>query len=157
MESLAVCLHDLVDFRPLGAGEIVIDGYTKGDAAKLNVRPGDGLGIQPEDQPSPAWTMKKDGHPIACGGFVDIGHGIAMVWVIASDEVRGHGRMLCRFARQAIDIVTEDLGWHRIQAVVRCDRPEYERWARLMGFEREGRLRKAAPDKSDLYLYARVL
>ena len=73
-----------------------------------------------------------------------------------SDEVRGHGLRLTRFTRTATEIVMKAKGWHRIQATVRCDKPEYQRWARLMGFECEGRLRKAAPDKSDVYLFARV-
>lgn len=130
--------------------------YEAGDVAQLEVRPGDGFGTPTEDQPGLAWTMKAAGKPVACGGFVEIGYGVAMVWVIASDGVRGHGRKFCRFARRATRIACEEMGWHRVQAAVRADRREYQRWAELMGFEREGVLRKAAPDKSDLCLYARV-
>ncbi len=135
----------------------MIDSYTPGDVFALDIRDGDGLGIPPEDEVGFGWTMKKEGRPIGCGGFLDIGQGIGLVWVMLSDEVRGHGTKLSRFARKATDIAFETMGWHRIQAAVRCDRPEYQRWARLMGFECEGRLRKAAPDKTDLYLYARVI
>jgi RimJ/RimL family protein N-acetyltransferase len=135
----------------------VIEGYTDGDVHLLDIRDGDGFGVPPKDERGPAWTMKKDGRPIACGGFVGIGDGMAVVWVMATDEVRGHGMKLCRFARNATKIVFETMGWHRIHAAVRVDRPEYQRWAELMGFEREGCMRKAAPDKTDLYLYARVI
>ena len=135
----------------------MIDRYTEGDVFKLKIREGDGLGVPAKDEIGFGWTMKKDGKPIGCGGFQDIGQGIGMVWVMLTDEVRGHGKKLCRFARSATDIAFEEMGWHRIQAAVRCDRPEYQRWAELMGFEQEGRLRKAAPDKTDLYLYARVI
>ncbi len=134
----------------------MIDRYRKGDVFALKIRDGDGFGVPPEDEVGFGWTMKKAGRPIGCGGFLDIGQGIGLVWVMLSDEVRGHGVKLCRFARTATEIAFEEMGWHRIQAAVRCDRPEYQRWARMMGFECEGRLRKAAPDKTDLYLYARV-
>ena len=100
--------------------------------------------------------MKKGERPIGCGGFVEIDTGIGMVWMMLTDEVRGHGLKLSRFARWATEIAFECTGWHRIQTAVRCDRPEYQRWAKLMGYECEGRLRKAAPDKTDIYLYARV-
>ncbi len=150
-------MHGPVDIGPISRGEIVIDGYTKGDVHLLNVRDGDGFGVPPEDESGFGWTMKLDGKPIGCGGFQGIGQGIGVVWVMLSDEVRGHGLKLCRFARMATDIAFEEMGWHRIQAAVRCDMPEYQRWAELMGFECEGRLRKAAPDKTDLYLYAKVI
>lgn len=150
-------MYCVVDSGQVGDGEIVIDSYQEGDVFKLNIRDGDGFGVPPEDEIGFGWTMKKDGAPIGCGGFIDIGHGIGVVWVMLSDAVRGHGLRLCRFARIATDIAFEEMGWHRIQAAVRCDRPEYQRWAKLMGFEREGKLRKAAPDKTDLYLYARVI
>ena len=149
-------MHGAIDIGRAGAGEIVIDSYTEGDVYKLDIREGDGLGIPPMDQPPPAWTMKKDGRPIACGGVVHVGGGIGVVWVQVTDEARGYGLKLCRFARIAMKIVFEDMKFHRVQATVRADRPEYRRWAELMGFECEGLMKKAAPDQSDLYLYARV-
>ena len=149
-------MHGAIDIGRTGAGEIVIDSYTEGDVYKLDIREGDGLGIPPMDQPPPAWTMKKDGWPIACGGVVHVGGGIGVVWVQVTDEARGYGLKLCRFARIAMKIVFEDMKFHRVQATVRADRPEYRRWAELMGFECEGLMKKAAPDQSDLYLYARV-
>ncbi len=135
----------------------MIDSYTKGDCHLLDIRDGDGFGVPPQDEVGFGWTFKKDNKPVGCGGFVDIGQGIGLAWVMATDEVRGNGLKVCRFTRMAIKIAFEEMGWHRIQAAVRCDRPEYQQWAELMGFQREGRLRKAAPDKTDLYLYARVI
>lgn len=150
-------MYGVVDSRKDEPGEIVIDGYKKGDVYKLKLREGDGFGVPPEEEIGFGWTMKKDGHPIGCGGFVHVDDGIGLVWMMMTDEVRGHGMKLCRFARRAVKIAFEEMGWHRIHAAVRVDRPEYMRWAQLMGFQCEGRLRKAAPDKTDLYVYARVL
>lgn len=135
----------------------MIDAIQPGDVEQLKVRPGDALGVPPKDEVGFGWTMKKGGRPIGCGGFFTISEGVGMVWVILSDEVRGHGKKLCQFARDATQIAFEEMGWHRIQSAVRCDKPEYQRWAELMGFEKEGRLRKATPDKVDLFLYARVI
>ncbi len=135
----------------------MIESYTEGDVYQLNLREGDCLGVPPIDQPPPAWTMKKDGRPIACGGIVHIGGGVGVVWVQATDEVRGHGLKLCKFARKAVHVAFARMKFHRIQATVRTDRPEYCRWAELMGFEREGLMRKATPSKEDVFLYARVI
>ena len=153
----SVSLHGAFDSGKASDGEIVIDRYQAGDVFKLNIRDGDGFGVPPKDEVGFAWTFKKDSKPVGCGGFIDIGQGVGVVWVMATDEIRGHGLRLCRFAKMAVGIAFEEMGWHRIQAAVRCDRPEYQQWAELMGFQQEGRLRKAAPDKSDLYLYARVI
>lgn len=135
----------------------MIDSYEEGDVFKLDLREGDSLGIPPMDMPSPAWTMKEDGNPIACGGIMHVGGGVGVVWVQATDKVRGHGLKLCRFAKQAVQIVFEEMKFHRIQATVRADRPEYRRWAEMMGFECEGLMRKATPNQQDVYLYARVI
>ncbi len=135
----------------------MIDSYSEDDIYKLDIREGDGIGVPLTNHPPPAWTMKEDGRPIACGGVVHAGGGVGVIWMYTTDAARGHGVKLCRFAKTAINIVFEEMRFHRLQAVIRADRPEYTRWARLMGFECEGLMKKAAPDKTDLYLFARVV
>ena len=45
----------------------------------------------------------------------------------------------------------------RMQTYVRADRPDFRRWAELLGLDCEGLMRKSSPDGGDMYLYARVV
>ena len=65
-----------------------------------------------------------------------------------------------RFAKTVKSIFNElviEHGLHRIQAAVRADWPEAQRFAEFMGFENEGLMRKFGQDKTDYIRYARVL
>lgn len=135
---------------------ITFDTYEPGDVAKLDIRDGDLFEATFVEPPLPAWTMKDNGMPIACGGIMDQGHGLGVVWMFVSDGARGHGRDLYRFSTNALEFAENELGMYRIHTLVRTDVPEYLRWAQLFGFDLEGRLVKAAPDRRDVYLLARV-
>ena len=45
----------------------------------------------------------------------------------------------------------------RIQAAVRADWPEAQRFAEFLGLENEGLMRKYGPDGSDYFRFAKVL
>ena len=135
---------------------VVFDNYQEGDIYELGIREGDDLGVVLQDHPFPAWTMRIDGEVAACGGVVNAGGGVGNGWVFVSEKARGHGKALTRFVRGALDRLFDVMRYHRIQTVIRVDRPEYERWATLFGFEKECVLRKASPAQEDLFLFARV-
>lgn len=134
-----------IDFRP----------YEEGDVYRIRIRNGDAMGELISIPDGEKWTMTKDGEPIACAGFMTVEDGIAVLWSFISDEARGHGLMLVRFARRLINGALAD-EFHRIQCMVRADRPEYIRFARAIGLEPEGLLRKATKDKIDLWSMAKV-
>jgi RimJ/RimL family protein N-acetyltransferase len=96
------------------------------------------------------------GRVLACLGVVEEAPRIAALWMMASEQARGHGLKMRKFGNMLLDMLFFDLGYHRVQVIVRVDRPEYQRWAEMFGFEKEGRMRKALPNGDDVLLYARV-
>ena len=135
---------------------IAIRDYEEGDVFQLLLREGDAFGTV-QDLPFPAWTMTQDDRPIACGGVVQAGQGVGNLWLFVTDEARGHGLKLSRFARKVVIRLFAVMRFHRVQTVIRADKKEYRRWAELMGFQQEAVLRKAGPSQQDLLLYSRVI
>ncbi len=93
---------------------------------------------------------------VACFGLTFDSEGVYKIWAIISDEARGHGRLMIKFMRSTIASAYEKLGIHRLTAVVRADMPEYSRFIELLGFDYEGTMRKASPNKTDLKVYGRL-
>ena len=131
--------------------------YEEGDVYRLDLREGDTLGVVLQDHPFPAWTMMDGDEVIACMGVLDAGGGVGNLWMYVTDKARGHAIPLFRFCQSALRRLFDVMQFHRIQTVIRTDRPEYERWAQMFGFEKEGLLRKATSAQEDLYLFARVV
>lgn len=134
----------------------MIRPYEEDDVFKVKIRLGDPLGAVVGNYPGPAWTMEKDGRVIAVMGITAVSGGIGLVWSFISDEARGHGKMMVKFAREKMKFALTEMRFHRLQAVVREDRPEYQRFAELMGFQKEGLMRKACANGDDLWLYSRI-
>lgn len=103
-----------------------------------------------------AWSIWDDGHPVVCAGLVLGGLGSVMQAWVLFDEGIGPAKFLpaTRMIRQYIDQI-QAAGVHRIEAVVRVDFPKAVRWAKVMGFEREGKCRRW-DGRNDYYLYARL-
>lgn len=131
--------------------------YEEGDVYRLDLREGDTLGVVLQDHPFPAWTMMDGDEVIACMGVLDAGGGVGNLWMYVTDKARGHAIPLFRFCQSALRRLFDVMRFHRIQTVIRTDRPEYERWAQMFCFEKEGLLRKATSAQEDLYLFARVV
>ncbi len=130
--------------------------YEEGDVYRLDMRDGDTLGVVVQDHPFPAYTMLDGEEVIACMGVVDAGGGVGNLWMYVTDKARGHAIPLFRFCRAGLDKVFDVMRFHRIQTVIRTDRPEYVKWALMFGFEKEGLLQQATSSREDLYLFARV-
>lgn len=82
--------------------------------------------------------------------------GVAFIAGSVSDDARGDNAViLMRLWRRML------LGWsyeqrlRRVSGYIHEDRVEYQRFARLMGFEREAVMAGAAPDGADLLLFTR--
>lgn len=89
---------------------------------------------------------------IAVFGFTRIFEHVYEGWSILSEDIKKIPVTVVRIARIAI----RTLKARRIQMTTRFDLECGKRWARLLGFEQEGILRKYGPDGADHILYARV-
>ena len=103
----------------------------------------------------PGWTLYDDsGEIIVCGGFIAGGWpGIADVWLIPSVSIGEYPLAVVKGVKGFLDATIERHNLYRVQATIM--EPEVK-WIEMLGFEREGKLRKFGPNKEDKYIYARV-
>ena len=136
---------------------VTIQTYQLGDVEYLEHREGDLLGESPfEEEKGPTWTVLVDEYPVAIFGFMFISPGTYEMWAEITDAIRGNGRPAIKQGREIIELAFENLEMHRLQATCRVVKGEYSRFLEVMGFQKEGLLRQAAPNREDLILYSRV-
>lgn len=99
-----------------------------------------------------AYAAVADGMVIACAGVLERWHGRASAWALLSDQAGRHMLELTR----AIAAWLERSGLRRVETHVDVNFAAAHRWARLLGFEREGTMRAYTSDGRDADLYARV-
>lgn len=103
-------------------------------------------------QSGPSFSCEVEGAIIACGGNIRIWPGRASAWALLSPT---SGKHMARITRAVIRFfeVSEDF---RIETTVDDGFEAGHRWAKLLGFEREGYMKKYRPNGQDAWLYARV-
>lgn len=100
----------------------------------------------------PAYTLLSDGEVIACAGIVPQWQNRAMAWALVGANA---GRAMVALHRAVVRCF-EIHPCRRIETTVASKFPEGHRWARMLGFEREGTMTAFAPDGADYDLYARI-
>lgn len=78
------------------------------------------------------WTAAVDGHPVACGGFLEQWPGRALAWMYLNKDSGPHMRWLTREVERKLD---EMHG--RLEMTVRADFKAGHRWAKMLGFHIE--------------------
>lgn len=102
----------------------------------------------------PAWTLWHEDKIIMCGGVICGGWpGIADVWLIPSPLINQWPLGAVKVTKAYLDGAIKDLRLHRVQATIE---EKDVKWIEVLGFEREGKLRKFGPNKEDKYIYARI-
>lgn len=88
-------------------------------------------------QGGPAWTALVSGVPVCCAGFHEPWAGRAIAWAVLGQP----GRYF-RHVTVAVERSLADHPADRIESYVRVGFPAGERWAEMLGFEREARFRR---------------
>jgi hypothetical protein len=101
----------------------------------------------------PAYSLVDGDVVFASAGFIPQWENRAVAWALIAEEVGTHMVMLHKAVRRALTMHT----YRRVETAVACNFPQGHRWAELLGFEREGRMRAFTPDGMDCDLYARVV
>lgn len=109
--------------------------------------------LEEKEKTGNAWTMLKDGRPIACGGFYRYTDEGAEAWYMMTPEAWAERRILFRVVR---NIITNFLRLHpcRLTGHILDDDEAGKTWARHLGF-RETETRITADDRVYV-LYERV-
>lgn len=84
-------------------------------------------------------------------------HGVYEVFALISEAT---SRMPLEFHKKVLGLMDRwyhDRNVHRIQMSVRLGSEQEERWAKSLGFKREGLMRKYGPDRTDYWLYGRTV
>lgn len=88
----------------------------------------------------------------ACGGIIERWYGVAEAWMVIAGDMRGMFIPLHRGVSRFLD----SCGYHRIEMSVAVGFDEGCRWAKMLGFNYEGKAVAYTPDGYDCYKYARV-
>jgi len=100
----------------------------------------------------PAYSLVDGDAVFATAGLIPQWSNRAIAWALVSSEVGPHMVML----HKAVLRVFSLHHFRRIETSVACNFEQGHRWAKLLGFEREGRMRAFTPEGDDCDLYARV-
>lgn len=100
----------------------------------------------------PARTAFHGTEVIACAGLIHQWPNRSIAWAILS---RLAGRHMLGLTREIGGFLRHH-PIRRVETGVSCDFPAAERWAEMLGFEREGMMRAYTPEGADCYLYARI-
>jgi hypothetical protein len=97
--------------------------------------------------------MALDGDEVlAAAGMVEMWTGRAFAWSTLAPNL-GH-RMIP--IHRAVLRFLNSCEFRRVEMLVAVGHAEGERWAEMLGFEREGRMRAVLPAGGDAWMYARV-
>ncbi len=101
-------------------------------------------------------TILNRGKPIAVFGTVNIWAGVEEGWFLLEEEFREYRYLMTRAGKLFVRLKFQDDSLHRLQITVRCDDNRAFKWAKAIGFQQEGVMRKYGPDGSDFYIMAIV-
>ena len=104
----------------------------------------------------PAITALICGQPVAVFGYIPYWGGLAEFWSMFDDRARRYPKAMTSIAKQFLYIAEIAEGLRRLQITVKSDDQRAYRWAKALGFEEEGLMRKFLPDGSDAYMMART-
>ena len=99
-----------------------------------------------------AFTGVQDGKIIACGGIYPIWDGVGDAWFLGTSMIFDHPTV----KKYLIELMNLN-SFHRVQAYVRHDWEDAQRWIKVLGMQVEGVVRKYSPDGRDHILFSRVI
>ena len=103
-----------------------------------------------------AFTGVVNDKPIFAAGMKMVWGQVAEGWVIATNEMWNHPLGVAKAIKKDFAKIAIENNIQRVQTSIRKDFPQGSRFAKWLGLEPEGLMRKAGYDGSDLYRYARI-
>lgn len=101
------------------------------------------------------FTFLFDDEPIAILGGIPILPGVMQLWGLVSDSVKKCPITFHKVVKRMSEEYLKG-NYQRLQMTVRSDHPEGSKWARALGFQCEGIMRKYGPDGSDYLMFSKV-
>jgi len=104
----------------------------------------------------PSYTIRDGNHILSCCGVRVLWPGVGEAWLIFSPEIEKHTLEATKIIRTYLAKIIADCELRRVQAFATVNSPKAARYLEVLGFQREGVLRKLGRDGSDHYCYAIV-
>jgi len=108
------------------------------------------------EQDKLAFTGMIDGTPIFAAGMKIIWNGVAEGWVLATKETLNHPLLVARAIKKDFAKIAKENNINRVQTAVRANYTTGLKFAKWLGLQEEGLMRKFGFDGSDQYMYARL-
>ena len=108
------------------------------------------------EQKGLAYTCMINNKPIASAGMKMIWDGVAEGWVLASYKVWQHPVLVAKAIKKNFARLARLHGIKRVQTAVRADFKIGLKFAKWLGLQEEGLMKKYGFDGSDHYRYARI-
>lgn len=93
--------------------------------------------------------------PIMILGCNILWKGVAQVWAVPTEQIRGNGWYVTKTAKDILLGIALKDKIRRFHCIVHSGIAENIKWIEVLGFLREGIMRKATPDKMDMYIYVK--
>lgn len=120
------------------------------------------IGAYPERDLGPlCFSGFVDGSLLGMGGIKILWPGVAEAWIVLLKKIQDmpltvRAEAILTIQNMMKQLIEDNKLW-RLQAMVRPDFPKAIQLVEKLGFEREGLLRQIAPDRSSMYMYARLI
>ena len=103
----------------------------------------------------PAFTGMVDGIVLGCAGLVITWPGMAIGWMVLSEQIGRHAIWMTRTVRRVLRDARRIYHLHRIEAVVLDGNVRNQRWIEMLGFsqEQQGIARHYTVDQGNVVRY----
>ena len=103
-----------------------------------------------------AFTGIVNNKPIFAAGMKIIWNGVAEGWVLATKDALDHPLLVAKAIRKDFARIAKENNIKRVQTAVRANYTTGLKFAKWLGLEEEGLMKKFGFDGSDQYMYARL-
>jgi hypothetical protein len=107
-------------------------------------------------RPGMSFTLLGDGHPIVCGGIIPLWSGVCEGWIIGGKRIFQIKFKATRLIKKRTDLLCLNNNIRRLQTSVKAGFKEGYRFAKFLGLQDEGLMKKYGPDGSDYYRMAKI-
>jgi len=105
-------------------------------------------------RPGYAFSAKKDGKILGCGGIKEFWPGVGEAWAVYAVDRVEYTHRIARITRRILARVINEKHMRRVQAVVNANFATGMQFMRWLGFRLEGRMFQYGPNGDDYFLYA---
>lgn len=107
-------------------------------------------------RPGMSFTLLGDGEPIVCGGIIPLWNGVCEGWIIGGKRIFQAKIKAARLIKKRTDLLCLNNNVSRLQTAVKAGFKEGYRFAKFLGLQDEGLMKKYGPDGSDYYRMAKI-